>query len=51
MDSKAQERIARVIERTARVALCGERVIEIGGQRLQADKSSAYVQCRIGIQA
>ena len=48
MDSKAQERIARVIERTARVALCGERVIEIGGQRLQADKSSAYVEFFLG---
>ena len=42
------DRIARVIERTARVALCGERVIEIGGQRLQADKSSAYVEFFLG---
>jgi len=44
MDSKLQERTARVIERTARVALCGERAIEIGGQVLRADKSSAYVE-------
>ena len=44
MDSKLQERVARVIERTARVALCGEQAIEIGGQVLRADKSSAYVE-------
>ena len=36
--------ICRVIERTARVALCGEQAIEIGGQVLRADKSSAYVE-------
>ena len=39
-----EERVARVIERTARVALCGEQAIEIGGQVLRADKSSAYVE-------
>jgi len=38
------ERVARVIEATARVALCGEQAIEIGGQVLRADKSSAYVE-------
>jgi hypothetical protein len=44
MDSKFQERVARVIEATTRVALCGEQAIEIGGQVLRADKSSAYVE-------
>jgi len=36
--------ICRVIERTARVALCGDGIIEISGQVLRADKSSAYVE-------